>query len=404
MSLIEKGIKFENQYKNGFVWTVVLTGSTLLSALFMFLVHVIAVRLLNLEQYGEFSSAIALAGIIGVAASSVQAATVQRVKNPLEARDIIISREVEFAFLVLISVSFGCLVYYVIDLSVSTACLLVIWVPAAVMIARANGEIQGRDFQTVLHGTTAIIAAATLALSAVVLILWTDIKSLLIVRLVVTFVFASYLLHAMSIPIKSGLRFINSKLIHSTILVTTMWFAANMDILLSRAALGKVENGKIAVAAMLVNSVLLIPGLIAAVLYPRIIEHRKYKEVLKRLLLRAISLSAITQAFIALILITFSERLVTWLAGPSNYDSIKIVIPLSLAYIPIGIAIVVSQFVLAIGSIRYSLTFVVLTLVFAIILLKTNQDAISFVQMLLGLSCLLAMALVGMSIHRIARI
>ena len=103
-----------------------------------------------------------------------------------------------------------------------------------------------------------------------------------------------------------------------------MWFAANMDILLSRAALGKVENGKIAVAAMLVNSVLLIPGLIAAVLYPRIIEHRKNKVTLKRLLLRAISLSATAQSFMALTLITFSERLVTWLAGPSNYESINI--------------------------------------------------------------------------------
>jgi O-antigen/teichoic acid export membrane protein len=404
MSLIEKGNHFEDRYKGSFAWTAVLTGSTALSALFMFLVHVIAVRILKTEQYGEFSSAIALVGIVGVAASSIQAATVHRVKNVSDDHAVNISPKIEFMFLGLISISLGCLAFFLIGVSLSTAFLLVIWVPAAVMIARVNGELQGREIQTVLHGTTAIIAAATLIISSVVLGLWTDIKSLLIARLAVTILFSVYLLRALNVPIKSGLRFINTKLIHSTILVTTMWFAANMDVLLSRAALGKEENGEIAIAAMLVNSVLLVPGLIAAVLFPRIIEHRNNKTKLTRLLLRAICLSAFVQFLMAMMLIVLSEQLVNWLAGPNHNEAIKIVTPLSLAYIPLGVSIVVAQFILAIGNLRHSLTYMFLTMGIAVILLNVNHDATAFVQMLLGLSCVLVITLIGMSQHRIIRI
>ena len=63
MNLIERGHAFEQRYTGGLIWTAVLMGSTGFSALFMFLIHVIAVRLLKTEQYGEFASAIALVGI-----------------------------------------------------------------------------------------------------------------------------------------------------------------------------------------------------------------------------------------------------------------------------------------------------------------------------------------------------
>jgi O-antigen/teichoic acid export membrane protein len=155
---------------------------------------------------------------------------------------------------------------------------------------------------------------------------------------------------------------------------------------------------------MLVNSVLLVPGLIAAVLFPRIIEHRNNKTKLKRLLLRAICLSAFVQFLMAMMLIVLSEQLVNWLAGPNHNEAIKIVTPLSLAYIPLGVSIVVAQFILAIGNLRHSLTYMFLTMGIAVILLNVNHDATAFVQMLLGLSCVLVITLIGMSQHRIIRI
>jgi O-antigen/teichoic acid export membrane protein len=404
MNLVEKGLAFEEKHKGGVIWSLVLMGSTGLSALFMFLIHVVAVRLLETEQYGEFASAIALVGIVGVAASSVQAATVQRVKKKPTEQRFVFSQSIEITFLAAFSLLLGLIALFLIGVSLNTACLLALWVPAAVMIARANGEIQGREIQTVLHGATAVIAGATLLLSAIVLILWTDVESLLIARLVVTIGFASYLLRATSTPVKTSLRFIDTRLIHSTVLVSSMWFAANMDVLLSRSALGKTDNGEIAIAAMLVNSVLLVPGLIAAVVYPRAIELRASKQSEKKLLGGAILLSGSVQTVMAILLTLLASPLVNWLAGPSHHVAIEVVRPLSIAYIPLGIAIVVSQFTLALGTLRQSLTFMSITLGFAIILINVQTTALRFVEVLVGLSVILSVILILMALYSIRKI
>jgi O-antigen/teichoic acid export membrane protein len=183
-----------------------------------------------------------------------------------------------------------------------------------------------------------------------------------------------------------------------------MWFAANLDVLLSRAALGETENGEIAIAAMLVNSVLLVPGLIAAVVYPRAIEFRTDRKKEKQLLVKAILLSGAIQTAMAVILSVLSKSLVNWLAGPSHFVAIDVIKPLSMAYIPLGIAIVVSQFVLALGTIRQSLMFMTLTLGSAFILLNVHSDAYTFVNVLVGLSVILCVSLIAMSLHLIKKI
>jgi O-antigen/teichoic acid export membrane protein len=404
MNLIERGHAFEQRYKGGLIWTLVLMGSTGFSALFMFLIHVIAVRLLKTEQYGEFASAIALIGIVGVAASSVQAATVQRVKNTTLDNRYFFSQSIEFLLLGSFSVFLGLIAFFMLGVSLSTAVLLTLWVPAAVMIARANGEIQGLEIQSLLHGATSMIAGATLLLSAVVLVLWTDVESLLIARIVVTVAFATFLLKMTNVPIKASMRSIDTRLIHSTVLVTTMWFAANLDVLLSRAALGETENGEIAIAAMLVKSVLLVPGLIAAVVYPRAIEFRTDRKKQKQLLAQAMLLSGAIQTAMAVILSVLSKSLVNWLSGPSHFVAIDVIKPLSLAYIPLGMAIVVSQFVLALGTVRQSLMFMTLTLGSAFILLNVHSDAYTFVNVLVGLSVVLCVSLIAMSLHLIKKI
>lgn len=386
------------------MWTAILTGATGLSALLMFLVHVVAVRLLETEQYGEFASAIALVGIVGVASSSVQAATVQKVKDVESSSEILISPIVENVSLFTLSAMLGVLAFGLVGVSVSTAVLLALWVPAAVMIARANGEIQGREIQTVLHGSTTIIAAATLTLSVVLLFLWTDVESLLIARLVITVLFASYLLRSTGVPLKTSLRFINGRLVHTTILVTSMWFAANMDVLLSRTALGEKENGEIAIAAMLVNSVLLIPGLIAAVIYPKAIEMRNNKNNEMRLLIQAILLSGAVQLALAILLSVLASMLVRWLAGPGHATAIDVVAPLSMAYIPLGISIVVSQFVLALGNLRQSIFFMLITAVTSVVLLNTSTSAANFIDVLLVSSIALFIVLTSMAVFLIARI
>lgn len=404
MKLLEKGQAFEDRFKGGIIWTLVLTSATGTSAVFMFLVHVVAVRMLKTEQYGEFASAIALVGIVGVAASSVQAATVKKVKEPQIDIHRQFSRSMELLFLTLLSLALGVTAFLFVGVSFNTASLLALWVPAAVMIARANGEIQGREIQTILHGATAVIAAATLILSAILLLIWNDVESLLIARLGITIFFATYLLKATGTPINTSFRLINFRLIHSTILVSSMWFAANMDVLLSRSALGKTENGEIAVAAMLVNSVLLIPGLIAAVVYPRAIELRRDKKSEIKLLTRAILLSGFVQLLLAVILSVMAEFLVRWLAGEGHETAINLIFPLSMAYVPIGIAIVVTQFVLALGKLWQSIIFLVATSISSLVLIAINGDAETFVHGLLVVSWLLVFILIALTINQIARI
>jgi O-antigen/teichoic acid export membrane protein len=404
MKLVRLGTAFEERFGGGFLWTVALAAATGLSALFMFLVHVVAVRLLNTEQYGEFASAIALVGIVGVASSSVQAATVQKVKNPEIEKVKLVTPAMETLALLLISGILGILAYVLVGVSQSTAILLTIWVPAAVMIARANGEIQGRELQTILHGSTTVVAAATMVLSAVLLLLWTDVESLLIARLSITVIFALYLLRSVEVPIKTGIQFINQRLIHSTILVTSMWFAANMDVLLSRTALGRTENGEIAIAAMIVNSVLLIPGLIAAVVYPKAIEFRQQKKKEYRLLVQAIALSGTVQIVLAIVISILASNLIEWLAGPGHLIANDVITPLAIAYVPLGMSIVVSQFVLAFGKIWQSLFFMVLTMIVSLVLLNTSENAREFVETLILLSCVLFTALTSMTVLQIARV
>lgn len=404
MNFVQKGQTFEDRFSGGILWTAVLTGATGLSALLMFFVHVVAVRLLETEQYGEFASAIALVGIVGVASSSVQAATVQKVKNAELENEISVSPIVENLVLLALSVTLGALAFGLVGVSSSTAILLALWVPAAVMIARANGEIQGREIQSILHGSTTIIAAATLTLSAVLLFLWTDVESLLIARLVITVSFALYLLRATGVPVKTSLRFIDKRLIHATVLVTSMWFAANMDVLLSRNALGETENGEIAIAAMLVNSVLLIPGLIAAVIYPKAIEIRHHRNKEMRLLIQAILLSGAVQLILAILLSTLASFLVNWLAGPGHSTAIDVITPLSMAYIPLGISIVISQFVLALGNLRQSVFFMLSTVIASLILLNAASSAVPFINALLVLSSVLLLILTLMAVFLIVKI
>jgi hypothetical protein len=96
--------------------------------------------------------------------------------------------------------------------------------------------------------------------------------------------------------------------------------------------------------------------------------------------------------------------LVNWLAGPSHHVAIEVVRPLSIAYIPLGIAIVVSQFTLALGTLRQSLTFMSITLGFAIILINVQTTALRFVEVLVGLSVILSVILILMALYSIRKI
>ena len=380
--LIPRFQKFENQHRGSFRWSLVLAVCSGLSAVFMFLTHVVAVRVLDTASYGEFSSAIALVGIVGVGASSVQAVTVKRVQTTNIVTKHKFERNVEMLLLVAVSCLVGGIAYLFLNTSTTTSGMLVMWVPAAVMIARANGEIQGRDLQGLLHGGTSVVTLLSLAVSLVLALVAASVATFLLGRLVVTLVFAFVLLRSVRVPVFDGLRFLHPNLLHTTIVVTTMWFAANMDVLLSRATLNPDSVGEIAIAAMLVNSVLLMPGLIAAVSYPRALARLGSRSGLIRLLIQAVSLTVGLQVTVALALFVSRGFLVDWLAGSDHESAKRMIVPLALAYIPLGASIVVSQFVLALGSIRDSGFMLAMTGVVGGVLVFVPDTAEQFVHLL----------------------
>lgn len=400
-ALLASSKAFELRYQKRHIWSFFLLAFAVLSAFFMFVIHVVAVRILSTAEYGELSSALALVGILGVGASSVQAVTVLHVKDESQAYKENNTSVFEKFLLLSLSVFVATTAVVLIRVDLTTALLLGCWVPAAVMLARANGEIQGRELQGLLHGSTVLVTSLTLLLSVFISLIQPTALAFLISRLLVTIAFSVILLRVFQVPVSRGLKFIHKNIIHSTLLISTMWFAANMSVLLGRNSLDDDSVGEIAIAAMLVNSSLLIPGLIASVFYPRIVEANKDEGALWRMFRRSLVSVVSLQLIIAIGLIGTGPFLVNWLAGDDHSVAESLVLPLALTSIPFGVLIVTSQFVLALGKLQESLIFMALTSVGTIILAMLPTSIMNFAQILNFVAWGLAVSMVLITVFKI---
>lgn len=381
-ALVNWSEKIERRLIHSAIWPILLAGFAGSAAIFMFLVHVVAVRVLSTAEYGEFSSAVALVGIIGVGATSVQAVTVKQLKNPNARSGSLLEPMAEVGVLFVATTAVGVVSHVAMRVSMTTSILLALWVPSAVLLARANGYVQARELQVLLNGVTALSNVGALAATCMVAALSAGVAQLLLGRLIVTIATAILLLVAVRDRSTSRNGFVSLDLVSSTLIVSAMWFAANLDVLLGRALLDREDVGQIAVAAMLVNSVLLMPGLIAAVVYPKVVAHSLEPGHLRRLLVNSVLLAGVLQIGFALCLRMTSGWLVDWLAG-SDHDVAKAVIfPLALAYIPLGMCIVLTQFVLAIGRFVDSFTYVLLVCLAALGMTTATESAQHFVSVL----------------------
>lgn len=399
--LLNSAKAFELRFQGRHIWSVFLFGFAVLSAFFMFLIHVVAVRLLSTAEYGELSSALALVGILGVGASSVQAVTVLKVKDSPTSHQAIGASALERFLLVALSIFVATTALVLIRVDLTTAVLLGCWVPAAILLARANGEIQGRELQALLHGSTMFVTSATLILSVLISIVQSTAVAFLISRLLVTVVFAVLLLRIVRVPLAHGLSFMQKNIIHSTLLISTMWFAANMSVLLGRNTLDDDSVGEIAIAAMLVNSSLLIPGLIASVFYPRIVASRHGQRSLWSMFRRSVVAVTTLQLLIAVSLILTGPFLVNWLAGDNHQLAETLILPLALSSIPFGILIVSSQFVLALGRLKESIVFMSFTSVGTLVLAQLPNSAMNFAQILNFVAWGLAITMISITVVKI---
>lgn len=400
-TLLDRAKAFEFKYQGRHIWAISLFGFAALSAFFMFLIHVVAVRMLSTAEYGRLSSALALVGILGVGASSVQAVTVQKVKESHPPDEVKATSGLERLLLVGLCTFIALIAMILIRIDVATAILLGCWVPAAIILASANGEIQGRELQGLLHGSTMLVTSATLVLSVLVSLLQSTSLMFLISRLLVTVIFSIVLLRIVQVPITHALKFMHRNIIHSTLLISTMWFAANMSVLLGRNTLDDDSVGEIAIAAMLVNSSLLIPGLIASVFYPRVVASKHEQDSLWPMLRRSLFAVTLLQLSIAIALILTGPFLVDWLAGQDHQLAETLVLPLSLASIPFGILIVSSQFVLALGRLKESILFMSITSLGTLSLVTLPSSAMNFAKLLNVVAWALAMSMVSITVVKI---
>jgi O-antigen/teichoic acid export membrane protein len=400
-TLLDRAKAFEVKYQGRHIWSIFLFGFAALSAFFMFLIHVVAVRMLSTAEYGRLSSALALVGILGVGASSVQAVTVLKVKESHPPDKVKATSGLERFLLVGLCTFIALIAMILIRIDVATAILLGCWVPAAIILASANGEIQGRELQGLLHGSTMLVTSATLVLSVLVSLLQSTSLMFLISRLLVTVIFSIVLLRIVQVPITHGLKFMHRNIIHSTLLISTMWFAANMSVLLGRNTLDDDSVGEIAIAAMLVNSSLLIPGLIASVFYPRVVASKHEQDSLWPMLRRSLFAVTLLQLSIAIALILTGPFLVDWLAGQDHQLAETLVLPLSLASIPFGILIVSSQFVLALGRLKESILFMSITSLGTLSLVILPSSAMNFAKLLNVVAWALAMSMVLITVVKI---
>jgi O-antigen/teichoic acid export membrane protein len=144
---------------------------------------------------------------------------------------------------------------------------------------------------------------------------------------------------------------------------------------------------------MFVNSVLLFPQLIGAVIYPRIVQNLKKAATLRKILRDSILLALGIQMSLVPILWGLSTFAVQWVAGAGHTDASSAILLLAVAYVPIGTSIVLAQFVMAMSSRKYSIL-VLCEVVCGAIILHTNSSSISdFLTALIAVSSVIAFSM-----------
>jgi O-antigen/teichoic acid export membrane protein len=318
------------------------------TSLFSFLTQAISVRVLPIDEFGMMVSSVAVLGLIGVAAGSIQATTVHKLIVPQKSAD----RRVLLQTLIVSVASCATflLTTFLIRVPVATGIIVSLWVPIAIVYARAIGELQARERQVLIQVVTVGMTSLTLLLTYLLSFSRLSVDTLLFVRMFSTLLAIFLILVYLKLPVKRSFDFFHSRLSISFLVVSTSWIISNFDILLSRIFLSSVASGQIAMAALLVNSSLLFPGLIAMILYPKLLQDHNNKYSMRLNTVKAISVSFLVQSIACVVLINFGEAFIRRLSGSDVNTMSSIITQLSFCALPIGVMIILVQLLLAKGT------------------------------------------------------
>jgi O-antigen/teichoic acid export membrane protein len=373
--------------------TLLLAILAAATSLFSFLTQAISVRVLSVEAFGMMVSSVAVLGLIGVAAGSIQVTTVHKVLVTEESSN-------KQTFLQILVILFAASVIFVLttlllETPITTGVIVCLWVPISILFARAIGELQARERHVLIQLVSMGMTGLTLLLTFTLSFSEVSVNVLLFVRMFSTLLLTFLTFTYLKLPVRKSLGFFHSRLSISFLVVSNTWIISNFDILLSRMFLTSINSGQIAMAALLVNSSLLFPGLVAMIVYPKLLKARSDRFIFRKATIKAVSASFLAQFILCLFFIKFGEVMVRRLTGSESFIISAIITQLSFTALPIGMMIILVQILLAKGIWNDALIFLGTTGIAIAYIWNQSSDINTFTRaLLIAVTCQLAVLVV----------
>jgi len=234
--------------------------------------------------------------------------------------------------------------------------VIALFIPVQMVESLTLGRIQGRGSVTMVAGIGLGLAALKVVSAVVALTLGGEARSLIVILLLINVALVVLIAPTgrKSGGVRSSLR--AKWIVVLVVAQTSYWALASLDIFIARVVLPAEEAGQFAAAATLAKAVLFVPGLIALVTLPW--AGRLYQESAARLRVGLITLSTSAVAgFITVLgVAAIGPWVLTNLLGSDYTAGGFLLLPLALAYFPIGVTGVLLQFHFTSERSKYALT------------------------------------------------
>jgi O-antigen/teichoic acid export membrane protein len=301
------------------------------------LFQLVAARNLSASGYGELATAIAIIGVLGVAGAGVQMSTAHEIAADLISdgrqrdnhKSSLIAEAATGAVVFLFT-------FFLVGLGIAVSLLISLFVPTVILLSRANGEIHGRGFFVALALFGLVLSVGKVLFGSAALFVFASVKIALGLQLVVTLIGALLCLRHFRISVRSSLTQFSSRLGPSIIMSALVWLIANLDIFLARMKFDGEVTGNIAVTSLFATVLLVVPHLVATVVYPPVVRRTAEGKSTRPLLVEAFAVSTIASAIAIVVALQLEGFLFDRLVGGSYELARQLFLVQMLSYLPVA--------------------------------------------------------------------
>jgi len=305
-----------------------------------------AARNLSEAQYGELATALAIVGVLGVAGSGIQIS----IAHDLAEHETTSYRHKNAAHLIVyelvISAVIAIISSQILHLSLATSLLIALFVPTVILLSRANGELHGRSLFVLLALFGLLLSIGKVVFGISTLVITASVSLVLCAQLIATVTGAWLCLSRFRVSIRQSLTEFSSRLGQSVVMSALVWLIANLDILIARVKFGGDVSGNIAVTSLFATVLLVIPQLVATVVYPVAVRRNASKTSTLPLLLEATALSILIPSLMVLLAISFESFLFDRLVGGAYKIARDLFVVQLVSYLPVAGIVGVAPLVL----------------------------------------------------------